>query len=301
MCLASIVLSWLFTDVVFAKDLQLEFQEISAGIYVHFGRQETMTVENYGDIANIGFIVGEKSIAVIDPGGSPAIGTLMRKNIESISPLPISHVILTHFHPDHVFGGSAFTDVPVVVAHRNYTRASTQRAQFYREAFSELFIRSGQITTLIPTDDQFDTMRIELGGRTIEVRQHETGHTDNDLSVWDVGTATLWASDLLFVERLPSLDGSVAGWIASMNKLAGLSAKTVIPGHGVHGSWDQLAAPQFRYLNKLLAQTRAAVADNRRLSDAVNTVAADESEHWLLFESRHPGNVTKAFTELEWE
>lgn len=283
------------------ETLALEFTEVEAGVYVHFGRQQTMSADNRGDIANIGFIAGDKSIAVIDPGGSPEIGALMRQEIRLISPLPVSHVIITHAHPDHMFGGSAFADVPNIIAHRHYRRSLAQRAGFYRTAFKELFSHPDQVTALMPTEDAFDSLQIDLGGRTLTVQQHPTGHTDNDLTVLDDRTRTLWASDLLFVDRVPSLDGSLTGWITTMNTLSRLSVDLVIPGHGAHGSWDELIQPQQRYLQKLLDQTREAIAQNGRLADAIETVASDEAAQWLLFESRHPGNVTKAFTELEWE
>jgi len=287
--------------VVYAETPVLQFTEVKPGVYVHFGRQQAMSIDNRGDIANIGFIVGESSIAVIDPGGSPEIGELMRSEIAAVSSLPVSHVIITHSHPDHMFGGSAFADVPHILAHRNFTRALAQRALFYRNAFKELFTSANQMTALTPTEDTFESLQVDLGGRTLTLQQHPVGHTDNDLTVWDDQTRTLWASDVLFVGRVPSLDGSLTGWLSTMDALSELPVDIVIPGHGAAGSWEELAKPQRRYLQKLLDQTRSAIAGNERLSEAIETVASDESDQWILFDVRHPGNVTRAFTELEWE
>ena len=71
---------------------------------MHFGQQEDSNSKNNGDIANIGFIVGSQSIAVIDTGGTPEIGMKLLKKIRETSSLPISHIIITHSHPDHFFG-----------------------------------------------------------------------------------------------------------------------------------------------------------------------------------------------------
>ncbi len=301
------MLAWLLmlaSGHSYAEDdvpLELQFVEVQAGIFVHFGKQQVMSADNRGDIANIGFVIGENSIAVIDPGGSPEIGHMMRRAIASTSSLPISHVILTHAHPDHIFGGSAFSDVPLVIAHKRFRRALVQRGVFYRDSFKRLFTDTAQVTSLLPNKYDFDTLDIDLGNRLLMVQQHQTGHTDNDVTVWDQRTGTLWASDTLFVDRVPSLDGSLPGWIEVMHTLGELSPTVVIPGHGKHGSWEALVAPQRRYLGKLLEQTRKVLAGNGRLVDAVESVAHDESAYWKLFESRHRGNVTKAFTELEWE
>ncbi len=279
----------------------LEFVEVAPGIYLHLGKHEEMSVDNLGDIANIGFIVGTESVAVIDPGGSPQVGAAMRDAIRDLTGLPVSHVILTHIHPDHIFGGSAFADVEFIVAHRNFARALAQRGDYYREGYSALFVDENMPTSLQPTLEVADELRIDLGGRGLIVRAHRTAHTDNDLSVFDSASRTLWASDLMFAQRIPSLDGSLTGWLKAMDELASLQAVLVIPGHGQPGSWATVAEPQQHYLNLLLRETRELIARNVRLSDAVDRVAAEESKNWILFASHHRGNVTRAYTELEWE
>ena len=45
---------------------------------------------------------------VIDTGGSQKIGKNLLKKIREISKLPISHIIITHSHPDHFFGTEEF-------------------------------------------------------------------------------------------------------------------------------------------------------------------------------------------------
>ncbi|MCP4877303.1 MAG: quinoprotein relay system zinc metallohydrolase 2 [Gammaproteobacteria bacterium] len=284
-----------------ANGPQLEFVEVAPGIYLHLGKHEEMSVDNLGDIANIGFIVGTESVAVIDPGGSPQLGIAMRDAIRDLTGLPVSHVILTHIHPDHIFGGSAFADVEFIVAHRNFVRALAQRGDYYREGYSALFVDENMPTSLQPTMEVADKLRIDLGERRLIVRAHKTAHTDNDLSIFDSVTRTLWASDLIFAQRIPSLDGSLTGWLKAMDELAVLQADLVIPGHGRPGSWATVAEPQQRYLNLLLSETREMIARNARLSDAVDKVAAEESKSWILYDSHHRGNVTKAHTELEWE
>ena len=289
------------TQVAAAADNKLEFIEAAPGIYLHIGTHQEMTVDNLGDISNIGFIVGTESVAVIDPGGSPQLGKAMRAAIRVVTSLPVSHVILTHAHPDHFFGGSAFADAEHVIAHHNFPRALTQRGDFYRDRYHAFFESRDTPLSLRPTLLVGDALDIELGGRNLTVRAHRTAHTDNDLSVFDSSTRTLWASDMIFAQRIPSLDGSLTGWLKVMQDFETLGAVLVIPGHGQPGSWPTVASPQRRYLTLLLGEIRQSIAENRRLSDAMSSIGLDEKDHWLLFDSYHRGNITRAYTELEWE
>ena len=76
----------------------------------------------------------------------------------------------------------------------------------------------------------------------------------------------------------------------------------MIPGHGgpVMG-WPEGAAPLKRYLDTLARDTRKALDEGARLSEAVGRIAAEEADDWSLFEAYNPRNATVAFTELEWE
>ena len=82
----SLILKIIFLFFFILKNsFSFEVNEVAEGLFVHFGKQEDSNTKNNGDIANIGFIVGSKSIAVIDTGGTPEIGKSLLKKIKEIS------------------------------------------------------------------------------------------------------------------------------------------------------------------------------------------------------------------------
>lgn len=279
--------------------------EIAPGVYAHHGHVAEYTPENEGDIANAGFIVGRDAVAVIDTGGSARVGARLRAAIRSVTDLPIRYVINTHMHPDHVFGNAAFeADQPAFVGHHKLARGLSARAERYiainKEALGEDVFAGTKI--VLPTLAIDAPTTLDLGGRTIVLEPQKTAHTDNDLTVRDNETGTVFLGDLVFSEHVPTLDGSILGWQAVLDALTQAPAQRVVPGHGpVSMPWPDAAKPIQRYLAVLIDEIRVLIKENRSLSEATTTVGLSEKDAWKLFQDYHVRNVSAAFAELEWE
>jgi quinoprotein relay system zinc metallohydrolase 2 len=284
----------------------LEMTQVAPGVFVHMGRIEEPDAENRGDVANLGFIVGEHSVAVIDTGSARWIGEALWRAIRQETDKTVSHVILTHMHPDHVLGASAFdTTGRRVTTHAALPRALTDRQANYTESLARLigpaFIGSTAPDTDIAVAPDAP-MQIDLGGRTLTLHAWPVAHTGNDLTVLDQQTGTLFTGDLIFHMHTPALDGSVLGWLEVLDQLQTWDIARIVPGHGGPVlDWPEGAQDQIRYLETLRDDTRAAIARGTRLGDAVTTIADSEAKKWQLFEAYNPRNATVAFTELEWE
>jgi quinoprotein relay system zinc metallohydrolase 2 len=281
----------------------LAVDEVAPGIFIRPGVDEDATARNDDAIANIGFIVGRESVAVFDPGGSRADGERLRAALRKTTQLPIRYVVMSHGHPDHVFGAAAFEqDRPAFIGHARLPNSLAQRGEYYRKRLEALLGKERAGTVITPTRLVESRLEVDLGGRVLEITAHPVAHTDTDLSLLDRRSGTLLASDLLFVRRVPSLDGSLRGWLKEVESLKGRPAKRAVPGHGPTGvDWPAASADLERYLGTLLRETREAIRKGIPIEEAVNVVGRSERGRWSLFDDYHGRNVTQAFKELEWE
>lgn len=296
----------IITNLGFASDSKQDFNlvEVSPGNYLHNGKHVSIDHEQHDDIANIGFIVGDKCIAVIDTGGSVDIGIKLLHQIRAVSDKPICYVINTHIHFDHLLGNKAFiAEKPEYVGHHHLAVEVEQNREFFLERFKNDLGLNPATTSIIGPDILIDkTTSLDLGNRSLTLIPYPVSHSHSDLVIIDNKTNTLWAGDLIFRERIPSLTGNLIGWLKTTKELLDLEVKTIIPGHGTAThSIIEATEQQQGYLQRLLDETRLAIANGLFINDAIESVDKDNHSKYLLFEYQHPTNVSKAYTELEWE
>lgn len=296
----------------------LNVSEPARGVHVHQGVMAQISPQNQGRIANLSFVVGD-SVAVIDAGGSRAEGEALYAAIRRVTDRPVSHLILTHMHPDHILGAEVFSEAGAsIVADARLPEAVARRAEAWMVSIPAQIGRNAFAGTRIVAPDRLVSAptEIDLGATRLQVQPQPSAHTDSDLTVFDSRSGTFFAGDLIFRGLTPSLDGSLTGWLDWIaagpprpppNLIAPdlIVPTLIVPGHGpVTDSWDDATAPERIYLTALAETTRRAISGGMALSRAIPAITAmmqPYSEGWADFDGTTARNAATAYAQLEWE
>lgn len=285
----------------------VDLQEIAPGIWFRQGIIAQIDGENGGRIANLSVVIGADSVAVIDAGGSRAEGQALYAAIRRLTQKPISHLVLTHMHPDHVLGASVFAEAgAVIVASDRLPPALAARAATYLDNFNRILGPGAMIGTAITLPGQLvgGEAVIELGGRRLHLRGVPTAHTDNDLTVQDDKTGTLFSGDLIFRSLTPVIDGSINGWLNWL-EIPPEGTGLIVPGHGeIARDWNEAVANQIDLLDELRKAVRISIASGQPMSVAVPAIVTQFqslADGWTDFPETIARDATAAYKELEWE
>ena len=287
--------------------------EIVDGVYVHYGKHENLYEGNLGDIANLGFIIGDESIAVIDTGGSYKVGESLRLAIRKISSKPIKYIINTHVHQDHIFGNAAFiSEGSLIYGHYKLKQALRERGSLYLAQINQIgddgkntkIVMPHKIIAETSTDETkklSNRIIIDLGNRKLLLTSHEVAHTSADASVYDLNTKIFFVGDLVQDERLPTMDGLAKNWIKVLDEIEKVDFKIMVPGHGKIQTDNTALNKTKKYLQVLYDEVIEVLKKNISVEEGLNTIAQSEKNNWVLFDRVNPGNIVRTFMRYEWE
>ena len=213
-------------------------QKVSPSVWYVQGESALGSQANKNFISNAAFIVGKDGVVVVDALGSPALAKGLIQAIAKITPLKVTHVIVTHYHADHVYGLQEFKKIGAkILAHpaaKEYLHSDTAKHRLAASR-AELFPWIDENTQLIEADTWIDKdVALNLSGVDLRIKNVGPAHTPEDLIIFFVGEKILFTGDLVFRGRIPFIGptADTAPWIASLKTMQDLNASVVVPGHG---------------------------------------------------------------------
>ena len=220
---------------------RLELVQVSEHAYYVQGMSALGSPENQNFISNAGVVVAPEGVIVIDGLGSPSLAQRLLDEIRKITDKPVTYVIVTHYHADHVYGLQTFKAKGArIIAQENgkeYLNSDTAQLRL-QASRQELAPWIDETTVLVPADIWVsENQSMQLSGMQFDLIQVGPAHTPDDLAIYVPQEKVLFAGDLMFSGRIPYVGSAdSAGWIRSLDKLVPLKPRWVVPGHGVYSA-----------------------------------------------------------------
>ena len=236
---AAVLLLWATAAMAQAAEPAptMKVQQVGAHSYYVEGLSALGSSANQNFISNAGFVITPENVVVIDALGSPQLAERLTAEIRKLTPLPISDVILTHYHADHIYGLQFFKDLGAhITAHesaKEYIQSNTARLRL-EASRTDLAPWIDAKTRLVEADTWINgPTSLKIGGMVFELDHVGPSHTPEDLTIFVPSEKVLFAGDLFFNGRLPFVGkANSSQWIQSLELMLAHNAATVVPGHG---------------------------------------------------------------------
>lgn len=289
-----------FASTADLTEKKATLEELADGVFAY-------TAE--GD-PNVGCVIGRESVLCIDARATPVMARQWIDVIRTVTDKPIRHLVLTHYHAVRVLGASAY-GADWTIAHAKTAEWIEERGaqDFESEArrFPRLFSAIETIPGLTRPDVTFtDELRLDLGGRVVELRYLGRGHTEGDIVVWLSDERVLFAGDLVEAQAAPYMgDAFIGDWRATtLDRVAALKADALVGGRGatVRGADVAVAIEETRdFLSTLYDCVHEVVRREAGLKEAFDLAHAALAPRYAgfpIFEHCMPFNVQRAYDEI---
>ncbi|MES2634200.1 MAG: MBL fold metallo-hydrolase [Pseudomonadota bacterium] len=220
-----------------AQTTRVHAQQVSPSAWFVQGEAALGSAGNRNFISNAGFIVTPAGVVVIDALGAPQLARELMAEIMRLTGKKVTHVIVTHYHADHIYGLQELKrEGATIIAHQAAREYLNSELAQSRLAASRVDLAPwiDASTRLVPADRWIDgPLDLDLGGMRLRIQPVGPSHTPEDVVVYLAAEKVLFAGDLVFRGRIPFVgQADSAQWIKSLGVILAFDAQVVVPGHG---------------------------------------------------------------------
>ncbi len=285
--------------------LRVEPVEVVPGVWMVQGASALGSSANRNFISNAAFVVTPAGVLVVDALGSPALARELVAAVARITPKPITQVVLTHYHADHIYGLQVFKDLgATITAHdagRAYLHSDTAalRLQASREEMAPWVDAQ---TRLVPADRWINgPEQLDLGGVQVVLQPAGPAHTPEDLAVWLPQQRVLITGDLVFRGRVPFVgQADSRRWVDALDRLIALKPQIIVPGHGPASASAESDLTLTRSYLQHRRQTMGEAARNMEpFEEAYAKADWSRFEHLPLFKAANRINAYNTYLLME--
>ncbi|MFV1992713.1 MAG: MBL fold metallo-hydrolase [Acidiferrobacterales bacterium] len=279
-------------------------EKLSSRVYAWIGPYGPPNKKNMGFRMNMGFVVGNKAVAVIDSGYTPAMAHEMLDYIKSVTTVPVRYVINTNSQPHRFFGNTVFRKAGAsILAHQTeVTRMKNSSAGFASGIERVLELKKDSVKLpALPDKIVTKEKRINLGGVIIHLVPMPANHTAGSLVVNVAEDKVIFAGDVLYGGRLLAITpiSNTETWLQSFDSLKKYGNATFVPGHGKPGKLVKFKKPTRDYLQLLYSHMSKALDNGVGLQDAMESLDQKAFSDLENFKDLSGRNASWAYLERE--
>lgn len=295
----------LLARLAYAETFTMKAQQVAPHTWYVQGESALGSAANRNFVSNAGFVITRAGVVVIDALGSPFLAQELIKLIAQKTSQPITHVLLTHYHADHIYGLQSFKGVQIWAheAGSHYLDSDTAQSRLISSR-ETMFPWIDEKTRLMPATHWFkDRTELVVGGMVFVLQPMGPAHTPEDIVVHVPSEGVLFSGDLMFRGRVPFVgNANSKQWLASLDIMLGLDARVMVPGHGsasLQARQDMMLTRE--YLAYVRQSMGAAAKDMVPFEEAYEKTDWRAFEHLPLFKSANRINAFNTYLEMERE
>ncbi len=289
-----------------ASEVDMQLKQITPDIYYVEGIPGIAT-DNEGFISNAGFVVTGEGVIVFDALGTPSLAVNLVKLIKSVTDQPITRVIVSHYHADHIYGLQVFKEEGATIyapdGALDYLISDSALERLEERQFS-LDPWVNEQTRLIYPDEIIKTSAtFQMGNKTLTINYQGKAHSDGDLIVLVEPDLVLFSGDIIFRSRIPFIgNGDTRHWLETLEKLETTGLEALVPGHGPAPLQPAGRISLTReYLAYMREAMRAGVEELMSFDEIYSDTDWSKFEHLPAFEAGNRINAYQVFLSMERE
>jgi glyoxylase-like metal-dependent hydrolase (beta-lactamase superfamily II) len=286
--------------------VEIRFEPVAEGVYVHVGETGPRTYDNEGLNANIGLVVTPAGAVLIDSGATWRSARQIDEAVRRVTDRPVKWVINTGGQDHRWLGNGYFIERGAqIVAHANARADMRGRVGDHLQALAAVLGErlQGTVPALPTRWIEDNDARLELGGVVLELKHRGGAHTPGDMMVWLPDRGVLFSGDVVYVDRMLGVlpVSNTRRWLENFALIEALNPNVIVPGHGRVTDLATARADTQAYLEALRAHMKKAVDDGTEISAAIRAFDARPFMRLRNAAELHPGNASRVYLELERE
>jgi glyoxylase-like metal-dependent hydrolase (beta-lactamase superfamily II) len=215
------------------------------------------------------FLVYDRGVVVID--APQAYAAHIPQAIAEVSDKPVTHVIYSHSHSDHIGGVKSIGGHPVIIAHEETLR---------------LLKRAADPNRPLPTVTFSDKYTLRVGNKVLELSYHGNAHEPGNIFIYAPAQRVLMVIDIIFPGWMPwrrfAVAQDIPGYFAQVEEIRKMDWDTLVSGHVARAGSHADVDVQAEFIQDVKQAAAGALASTKP-GEGLNPL--DKANPWAGFDN----------------